>query len=203
MHKRQSSIRNTTRLLATISLLLALLFPTPSNAFQLLWWQKNTPATNQNQTRPSNNQSRKRPSDAIKWHVMYTQTNPVTGKTIHKATSGFGDPRELMRQDEKNHPYPRELGYGPPEMVRYTSNSNAFRAYAKQLDHSHRVARTYAPYPYKTEFGYNPPPKDEPPEEEPPARHPVTYKPPLRSNYPPPVSRTDSHVRMGIWDYGD
>ena len=182
---------------------LALWFPPQAHAF--LWWKNNnaTSGTTQ-QTSPKTASPKSKPHASIKWYVTYTQNHPLTGKVISKTTRGFGDPHELMRQDEQNHPYARELGYGPPIMSRYTSNVKAFHAYSKKLYHDRHIARTYAPYPYKTTFGYTPP-KDEPPEE----THRLTAAaPPPKPAAPPPVapqsvSRTYSHARIGLWDHGD
>lgn len=182
-----------------MAFLLASFFPPQAHAF--LWWKKDSNATSgsPHQATVQASSPKKKQRASIKWHVMYTQTHPLTGKVISKATRGFGDPHELMRQDEKNHPYPRELGYGLPEMARYTSNENAFHAYAKKLNHDQHVAKTYAPYPYKTTFGYTPP-SDDPPDE---PHHLPTTEPPPKTTLAPNVSRTYSHARIGLWDHGD
>ncbi len=67
-----------------------------------------------------------------KVYVTYTKVNPKTGEVYSGRASGYGTPKEVLANRDRNH-HMNEKGFEPAELDRFSTNSDAIRGREQQL----------------------------------------------------------------------
>ena len=67
-----------------------------------------------------------------KVYVTYTKVNPKTGEVYSGRASGYGTPKEVVANRDRNH-HMNEKGFEPAELDRFSTNSDAIRGREQQL----------------------------------------------------------------------